>query len=277
MGCGIDEHYNLRCWGPQYFDQTSAWAPKVPGDAPIVNVGTNRKVIDFGMTVGSVCALLDNMQVKCFGENSWGRLGNGTLWTGIGDAPGETGDNLPYLDLGTVSRPIQIVGGSIHYCALFENGRVKCWGHPDVNGLEGLHTGHIPGTMGDNLPFVNMGTGRTVKWLSSSTHHTCALRDNNTFVCWGYGDNGKLGRGDSIRIGAWSGTMGDNLVAVDLNGQIPLKAGLGESSTCVVLQNGQAKCWGANNFGQLGQGDVNSRGDQPNELGANLLPIDLQW
>lgn len=35
------------------------------------------------------------------------------------------------------------------------------------------------------------------------------------------------------------------------------------------------QCFGKNSKGQLGQGDTDPRGDEPNQLGNNLPPVDL--
>ena len=42
-----------------------------------------------------------------------------------------------------------------------------------------------------------------------------------------------------------------------------------------ILANGTVKFWGRNTYGQLGQGNTNNIGDNADEMGDNLSPIDL--
>lgn len=50
----------------------------------------------------------------------------------------------------------------------------------------------------------------------------------------------------------------------------PQQLVLGGSSSCAIFGNRTVKCWGANHVGQLGTGDTENRGDDPNEMGDNL-------
>ncbi|MCC7442362.1 MAG: hypothetical protein IT285_12065 [Bdellovibrionales bacterium] len=45
--------------------------------------------------------------------------------------------------------------------------------------------------------------------------------------------------------------------------------------TCAILNDDSLKCWGRNDQGQLGQGDINARGDGSGEMGASLLAVDV--
>ena len=70
--------------------------------------------------------------------------------------------------------------------------------------------------------------------------------------------------------------MGDNLSAVDLGtGRTATAIDGGYYTTIVRLDDGTIKAWGRNNFGQLGQGNTTTIGDNADEMGDNLSPIDL--
>ena len=94
--------------------------------------------------------------------------------------------------------------------------------------------------------------------------------------CWGQGQNGQLGYGDTQNRGDGAGEMGDNLPSVDLgSGRSAKFIAAGESHTCAILDDGSAKCWGNGDFGRLGYGDTQYRGDGPGEMGDNLRVVDL--
>jgi E3 ubiquitin-protein ligase HERC3 len=71
-----------------------------------------------------------------------------------------------------------------------------------------------PGQMGDALPAVDLGTGRTALSVSAGYGYTCALLDDASVKCWGQG--GELGLGNDKSHGAAPGQMGDALPTVKL-------------------------------------------------------------
>ena len=124
--------------------------------------------------------------------------------------------------------------------------------------------------MGDNLTAVDLGTGRTAKAISAGYQHTCVMLDNESVNCWGNGLYGQLGRGENKT------EKRPKSDPIDLGSGRNAKAIVtGNSHTCVMLDNSSIKCWGLNDSGQLGLGDTNKRGDEPNEMADYLPAVDL--
>ena len=70
----------------------------------------------------------------------------------------------------------------------------------------------------DLLPFVILGA-KTVVAVEMGNFYTCAILNDGTAKCWGYGANGRLGTGSTSNVGdgySGSGEMGDALAALDL-------------------------------------------------------------
>ncbi len=223
-------------------------------------------------------ALFNNGKVKCWGGNQFGRLGYGDIES-RGDEPGEMGSNLPAVDLGTGRTAIQVAAGGYHTVVLLDNGTVKCWGSNQFGQLgygDEVYRGDEPGEMGDNLQTIDLGTGRTAVQIAAGLQHTVVLLDNGTVKCWGYNGYGQLGYGDTDDRGDESGEMGNNLQAVNLGTASPvLQIAAGDEHTAVLFNDGTVKCWGRNNYGQLGYSDTENRGDEAGEMGINLDTVDL--
>ena len=102
------------------------------------------------------------------------------------------------------------------------------------------------------------------------------ILDNGLVKCWGAGNNGVLGQGNTDDLGDGANEMGDNLSAVDLGtGRTATAISVGRESTCALLDNATVKCWGKGINGMLGQGNTDALGDNANEMGDNLPAIDL--
>ena len=167
-----------------------------------------------------------------------------------------------------------------HSCAILDNASVKCWGWGNNGKLGQGNTnniGNAANEMGDNLPSIDLGTGRTATAISVGwSHFTCALLDNASVKCWGAGQEGMLGQGNTNNLGDGANEMGDNLPTVDLGtGRTAIAISAGSTHTCALLDNSAVKCWGNALTGRLGQGNTNTLGDDANEMGDNLPAIDL--
>src|SRR3546814_60711 len=73
----------------------------------------------------------------------------------------------------------------------------------------------------DSLTAVDLVTGRTAVAISGGYAHTCAILDDGSVKCWGFGRFGQLGYGDSNDRGGGPDEMGDDLPAVDLGPDLP--------------------------------------------------------
>lgn len=108
-----------------------------------------------------------------------------------------------------VRKAEQISVGYNYGCAILAGGGLKCWGQNGwrVLGLpDGEARGDQAGEMGDALPFVDLGTGRTASMVAADTDLTCAVLDNGKGKCWGYD-----GYGGVTPTHSWAGEMGDGL------------------------------------------------------------------
>ena len=171
----------------------------------------------------------------------------------------------------------RLTTGRAHTCARLGDGGIKCWGggFDGQLGLEDPITrGDEPDEMGSNLPRVNLGTDRKVLQVVSGNWHNCARLDDDTVKCWGAA--ALLGLDGGTEHGKVPNSMGDNLPAVDLGtNRTALELTAGGWHTCARLDDDSVKCWGDNGTGQLGLGDIETRGNQPGEMGDVLPTVDL--
>ena len=131
----------------------------------IIDLGSEFYVDHLSCGWAHTCALSFNHGIKCFGTDSAGQLGYGHSMS-IGDGPGEMGEDLNIVDLGTYFEPIQVECGFSSSCALSTEHRVKCWGLNADGQLDQGDTiysiGSSTNTMGDNHKVINSGTSFNV-------------------------------------------------------------------------------------------------------------------
>ena len=291
--CTLFDSGIVRCWGLNAVGQLGLGDTVTRGDQPgelganlpPVDLGAGRRATAIAVGAGHACAILDGGAVKCWGANAVGQLGLGDT-NARGDQPGEMGDSLPTVALGTGRTAVAISAASGFTCVVLDNGAVKCWGG-NVRGRLGLGDtaarGDGPGEMGDDLPAIELGTGRTAVAIGTASDvgldiwsHACALLDDGAVKCWGVNDTGQLGLGDTVTRGDQPGEMGDSLPSVQLGfGRTAIAIAIGGTHSCAHLDDGAVKCWGANDEGQLGLGDDLPRGGSPAQMGDALLPISL--
>jgi alpha-tubulin suppressor-like RCC1 family protein len=211
-GGSVDGDANARCLGPDAgCDQVARIA-----------AGTDH-----------TCAVLTSGQLWCWGLNSNGQLGSGT----IGGA-----QYTPIEVVGLTG--VQAVAASMHTCALLGSGDVSCWGS---NG---------DGQVGDGST-TDRATPQTVPGLHGvlevavGLRHTCALLGDGSVSCWGANDYGQLGDKSTALWRTKPGPV-PNLASV---AHITASNG----STCGLLTTGEVDCWGDDFMGQLGDGTTSNQ------------------
>lgn len=236
------------------------------------------EVVEIAAGGEHTCARRGDGSVKCWGNGLQGRLGLGDiLWHGSG--PNEMGEALPAVDLGSGRMARAVSTGHDHTCALLDDWSVKCWG-ANAEGQLGLgdtdDRGDAANEMGDALPAVDLGAGRTATAISAGHRDTCAVLDGGDVKCWGQDELGKLGQGNSGSLGDQSGEMGDALAVVNLGaGLSAVSVEATYQHTCAVLSDGSLKCWGYENAGRLGREGNDATGDDTAEMGDRLPVVDL--
>jgi len=231
--CAVTSGGGTKCWGANAYGQL--------GDGTQTERYTPRDVSGLTSGVTAVaagghhtCALTSGGGVKCWGENGYGQIGDGT------------GPPLIPVDVrGLTSGVTSVAVGWLHACALTSGGGVKCWGH-NSSGQLGDST-----TTSRSTPVDVSGLTSGVTAVVAGQYHTCALTSSGGVKCWGSNGDGQLG----------DGTTTSRSTPVDVSGLLSgfTAAAAGTSHTCAVTSGGGVKCWGANSSGQLGDGTTTGR------------------
>jgi hypothetical protein len=187
------------------------------------------------------CALLNTGAVNCWGNNDFGRLGNGTTVT----------SSVPVAVNAFIggATAVSITADGSHTCAVLNTGAVNCWGH-NRSGQLGNNTTVTSSVPVAVNPFIG---GATAVSITAGFFHTCALLNTGAVNCWGNNFNEQLGNNSTT----------DSLVpvAVDAFADGTATAAsitAGPEHTCALLNTGAVNCWGNNFNGQLGNNSTDN-------------------
>jgi len=222
------------------------------------------------------CVLTSSSQMKCFGRNNLGQLGYGDV-THRGEMASQMGDYLPFVNIN--GNVIQTHSGVHRNCVQLDTLEITCFGKNNYGQLgygDAVERGSAPNQMGLYLSTVALGTSFLASGISTGSQHTCVLSDLSLLKCFGKNEKAPLGLGDANHRGDDANEMNDYLPYVNVGSTGSIKAvKVGGWCSCVLFDDGEMKCWGENDWGQLGQGSVIQLGDAPNELGDYLPPINF--
>ncbi|HRJ40907.1 MAG TPA: hypothetical protein PL105_03460 [Caldilineaceae bacterium] len=232
--CALTTGGSVKCWGNNSYGQlgvATTYQKNTPVDVPALSSG----IVAISADNRHTCAQTTGGGTKCWGSNSFGQLGNGTMGN----------KNSPVDVVGLGSGMAAIAAGVYHTCALTTGGGAKCWGY------------NLFRQLGDNTDYpeakstpVNVvGQSSGVAALTLGYAHTCVLTTGGSAKCWG-----PNWRGENNVAG-----LGNNVAAI----------AAGFYHTCVLTKGGGVKCLGSNSSGQLGDGTTIDKGTPVDVVGLS--------
>lgn len=207
--CAVDAAGALWCWGGC---SSAEVVPGLSSGVAYVSAGYNH-----------VCVVTTSGGAKCFGQNLYGELGDGTT----------TDSDTPVDVVGLTSDVAQISAGRAT-CAVTTSGAAKCWGR-NTDGQLGDGT-----TTNRSVPVDVLGLGSGVAAVEAGVEHGCALTTAGGVKCWGSSWRGQLGNGVSGQ-GTFSSTPVDVIGLT--SGVVAISAGF--THNCALLGSGAVHCWGS--------------------------------
>ena len=264
----------VKCWGYGSQGRLGIGSTTNIGDSPnemgdyqeFTDLGTNLFATDITTGYDFACAVLNNTQIKCWGENGYYQLSNGDT-SDRGDGPNEMGDNLPYVRTQASTNPVtgfvKVDAGHRSACALTFEGAVYCWGYNDNYLISSASWTMGSATLQTQLsrPAIDIAVG---------DYHACVILDNHQVQCWGRNSEGQLGTGNKTTPN--QNTAQKERPYVDLGSDVgALDIMAGGSYTCAILTTEGTVCWGeganyrhgrnsTNDFSSMGDGLGNGTG-----------------
>jgi len=249
--CAVTSGGGVKCWGANSKGQlgNGYWTQSlVPVDVKNDDDSPISDAVAVSTGQDHSCALTSGGNVKCWGYNGYGQLGDNS----------DANRNKAVVVTTTTGSPLTGIKaidlGDAHSCALTTGGSVKCWG----SGIYGK-LGDGNGIAHYEMMPVNVIGLSGVATISAGFHHTCAVLTDRTAKCWGYNSNGQLGNG---LVNMFYATP---QMVSGLTKGVAIAAG--REHTCALLSTGAAKCWGDNYYGQLGDNKASG--------GTSNVPVDV--
>ncbi|MBI5876693.1 MAG: chromosome condensation regulator RCC1 [Chloroflexi bacterium] len=225
-----------KCWGDNVSGQMGNGLQPTDSIIPTQVMTLTNGVTSISIGAQSACAVIPDVladAIRCWGANGMGQLGTGIT--------SSASISVPVAVNGLQPSHIASVGvGYSHACALYDGGAVDCWG------------GGVYGQMGNGsytsvslTPVAASGLPLSSQ-ISSAAYTVCARTNGGAARCWGYGAWGQLG----------NGTFNNSATPVVVTGLSTgvLQVAVGYFNACAVISGGGLKCWGSNQYGQLGNG-----------------------
>lgn len=242
--CGVSTGGQAWCWGDGYYGQRGDGQEGNTDGVPtpqLVQGGHTFTEISAGLE--HACALDTDGKAWCWGNNTYGQLGNDEQVVVMGEpVPVEVVGGLTFR---------QISAGRDATCAITPADELYCWGDNEIGQF-----GDGAGAPSLQVPHpVRAGGGMRFRDIAVGESHVCGLTTDGVAYCWGQDYKGEMGTGTA-------GVADDVPLRVATN-QTFTDIGVGQYHTCAVATDGRAWCWGFNRVGQLGRGEKESFDPNP--------------
>ena len=229
--CAVTTAGAALCWGADNNGQLGNDAVLTNRHTPAYVAGLTAGVRSISAGQAATCAVTTAGGARCWGADSVGQLGNDASLT---DQP------TPVTVSGLATGVASVSVGLGHTCAVTTSGGVLCWGLDNKGQL-----GNDAALINQSTPVDVWGLTTGVASISTGYFSTCVVTTTGGALCWGADNHGELGN-DAALI--------DQPTPVAVAG---LTAGVASISaggyhTCMASTSGEAKCWGFDNAGQLG-------------------------
>jgi alpha-tubulin suppressor-like RCC1 family protein len=219
---------DVYCWGDNTVGQLAQNAGVTRSAKPL-KVGLTAPATAIAAGANHTCAIAMTKDLICWGANDVGECG-----------AGDTMNPSPPRPVTSMTSGLQwelVAGGESNTCAVEGGGATYCWGANDKGQSGSAGAGPI-------TKATNAGAEKSMyASLALGFNHGCGAT-STTAHCWGTEFKGELGDG----LANNSNAVGNDVM--NLTGVHAIVAGA--NHTCVRDANDQIRCWGDNEFGQLG-------------------------
>jgi alpha-tubulin suppressor-like RCC1 family protein len=290
VGCVILDDASTRCWGSgtsgdlaQGNTDTHGDGVVAPNTVPITFAG-GLKATSISAGGNTLCAVLTDGSVACWGDNAYGQLGQGNT-TEVGGTGAGTPVRVP-LPAGRTA--VAVDGASGYFCAIVDHGDVVCWGLNtsaqlgqgflgDGDTTFGIDHSAIGDQPGEKPVPVPLGAGHRAVALSAGSG-TCVIIETGQLRCWGDNTYGEFGLGVKYDWGA-DPLLDTTLLTIgDQAGELPVEPALPAGRTavavsvgsnlCVTLDDQSLRCTGPSATGGFATGQGDAWGGEPGQSPA---------
>ncbi|HEY0994973.1 MAG TPA: FG-GAP-like repeat-containing protein [Gemmatimonadaceae bacterium] len=249
--CGVATNGDGYCWGANQHGALGTTLVDVDANAlkpTPIDGGHSWKQVAAGWLHG--CGITTDGDLYCWGDNTYGQLGNGSAGATPTRVPTKVNDE----------KWVDVAVGAWHTCGVTDWGGLYCWGSNESGqlGTGDTNPRSTPAYVNSTSAFTNVvtqsyygdGLPAGVSAPATTANHgaasTCALAIDGTAYCWGWNGAGQVGDGST--------TTRTTPVAVSTTLRFNALV-MGDAFTCGI-RGPAMHCWGANQLGQFGSGST---------------------